>query len=478
MIRTYLDWLLVGAVGRSAPRSGSTRSTRARCSTPTTPASTTSRSASSSTSPCASSAQERGIPNDKRSRRDPDPHRPARHRQDLDRRVGRPGAEPRVRAHVARRHPRRGGDPRPPPHLHRRAPGPARARAARRGDDEPGDPARRGRQGRRRLARRPVARRCSRCSTRRRTTRSATTTSTSSSTSPRCSSSRPRNIADTIPGPLLDRMEVIRFDGYTDDEKTAIARGYLWPRQRERNGLREDEVAIADDVLRTVVAEYTREAGVRQLERELGKILRKTATKIASGTVEAAGRQSTSTSSATRSAGRRFFQEVGRAHGGAGRRDRASPSPAPAATCSSSRRPRWTAATSSLLTGQLGDVMKESARIALSYVRSHAEELGIDPKCVRRPLVPRARAGGRDPEGRPERRHHDGDRARVAAHRPPGQAHGRHDRRGHAAGPRAADRRAQAEGARGPRRRADRRDHPGAEPRPTSTTSRRTSARR
>src|ERR1700692_2290871 len=73
------------------------------------------------------------------------------------------------------------------------------------------------------------------------------------------------NVADTIPGPLLDRMEVIRFDGYTVDEKTAIARGYLWPRQVERNGLQEDEVSIGDDVIQTVVSEYTREAGVRQL---------------------------------------------------------------------------------------------------------------------------------------------------------------------------------------------------------------------
>ncbi len=95
------------------------------------------------------------------------------------------------------------------------------------------------------------------------------------------------NIADTIPGPLLDRMEIIRFDGYTVDEKVAIARGYLWPRQRERNGLLEGEVEIGDELLQTVVAEYTREAGVRQLERELGKMLRKTATKLASGTAEA-----------------------------------------------------------------------------------------------------------------------------------------------------------------------------------------------
>ena len=94
------------------------------------------------------------------------------------------------------------------------------------------------------------------------------------------------NMAETIPGPLLDRMEVIRFDGYTTDEKVAIARDYLWPRQRERNGLREDEISIPDEVLAFIVSEYTREAGVRQLERELGTVLRKTATTIASETVE------------------------------------------------------------------------------------------------------------------------------------------------------------------------------------------------
>src|SRR6204780_1390261 len=95
------------------------------------------------------------------------------------------------------------------------------------------------------------------------------------------------NVAETIPGPLLDRMEVIRFDGYTVDEKIAIARGYLWPRQRERNGLREDEVEISDELLRTIISEYTREAGVRNLERNLGTVLRKTATQIASGKAKA-----------------------------------------------------------------------------------------------------------------------------------------------------------------------------------------------
>src|SRR5207302_914952 len=95
------------------------------------------------------------------------------------------------------------------------------------------------------------------------------------------------NVADTIPGPLVDRMEVIRFDGYTVEEKLAIARGFLWRRLVERNGLRPDEVSIDDAVLRTVITEYTREAGVRQLERELGRLLRKTATRIAAGTATA-----------------------------------------------------------------------------------------------------------------------------------------------------------------------------------------------
>ena len=184
------------------------------------------------------------------------------------------------------------------------------------------------------------------------------------------------NIADTIPGPLLDRMEVIRFDGYTVDEKVAIARGYLWPRQRERNGLREDEVAIEDGLLQLIVSEYTREAGVRQLERELGKLLRKTATRIASAEVEppveldlslvrdALGRQ-------------RFFQEAAERT--------ALPGVATGlAVTGTGGDVLFVEATSMAgdgsltLTGQLGDVMKESARIALSYVKSRAEELGID----------------------------------------------------------------------------------------------------
>jgi ATP-dependent Lon protease len=187
------------------------------------------------------------------------------------------------------------------------------------------------------------------------------------------------NVADTIPGPLLDRMEVIRFDGYTVDEKTAIARGYLWPRQVERNGLREDEVSISDDTIQTVVSEYTREAGVRQLERELGKVLRKTATRIAAQQVEAPvevdvdvvrdalGRQ-------------KFFQE-------AAERTAVPGVATGLAVTGTGGDVLFVEATSMdgangelVLTGQLGDVMKESARIALSYVRSHSDELGIEPE--------------------------------------------------------------------------------------------------
>jgi ATP-dependent Lon protease len=183
------------------------------------------------------------------------------------------------------------------------------------------------------------------------------------------------NLLDTIPAPLLDRMEIISFDGYTTEEKLAIAKGYLVPRQLKRNGLRPEEVTVEDDVLREVISGYTREAGVRQLEREVGKLLRGAATKIASGegtapialdtdaVREALGRQKVFQESVERTAipgvstglavtgtgGDILFIEATAMDGDKGL----------------------------VLTGQLGDVMKESARIALSYVRSHREELGI-----------------------------------------------------------------------------------------------------
>ncbi len=184
------------------------------------------------------------------------------------------------------------------------------------------------------------------------------------------------NVAETIPSALLDRMEVIRFDGYTNDEKVAIAQGYLWPRQRERSGLLEEEVSIAAPVLETVISEYTREAGVRQLERELGKVLRKTATKIASATAEpplaidvdavrdALGRQ-------------RFFRE-------SAERTAVPGVSTGLAVTGTGGDVLFVEATTTkggeklVLTGQLGDVMKESAQIALSAVRAHANEYGLE----------------------------------------------------------------------------------------------------
>ena len=188
------------------------------------------------------------------------------------------------------------------------------------------------------------------------------------------------NVADTIPAALFDRMEVIRFDGYTTDEKVAIARGHLWPRQVERNGLRVEEIAVTDPVLRLIVTDYTREAGVRQLERELGTLLRKAATRIASAEQpapvvidraavhSALGRPKFFHEAAVRTAvpgvatglavtgvgGDVLFVEAASMPGQGGL----------------------------VLTGQLGDVMKESARIALTYVKSHASELGIDERAL------------------------------------------------------------------------------------------------
>jgi len=201
------------------------------------------------------------------------------------------------------------------------------------------------------------------------------------------------NVGETIPDPLLDRMEVIRLDGYTEDEKVAIARDHLVARQLERNGLTGEEVKLPDDSIRVIVGDYTREAGVRNLEREIGKVLRKVATEIAAGREEGETRAVDVEPERIRTyLGRpKFFFEVAErvavpgvatglavtgvggdvlfieatAMGDAGGE---TPNGEPGLT----------------LTGQLGDVMKESAQIALSYVRSHAEALGVDPASLQR----------------------------------------------------------------------------------------------
>ncbi|HET7295944.1 MAG TPA: S16 family serine protease, partial [Gemmatimonadales bacterium] len=212
---------------------------------------------------------------------------------------------------------------------------------------------------------------------------------------------------------------------YTSEEKLAIAKGYLWPRQRDRNGLREDEVEISDDVLRLVIAEYTREAGVSNLERNLGTVLRKTATRIASSQPaeperpegaqgNADGEQAPAkapakpakttkkakaakTAKAEASAvevpvkidvdvvrdalGRqRFFQESAArtATPGVATGLSVTGSGGDVLFIEATSMKAGSGGNGLVLTGQLGDVMKESARIALSYVRGHAEELGID----------------------------------------------------------------------------------------------------
>jgi ATP-dependent Lon protease len=191
------------------------------------------------------------------------------------------------------------------------------------------------------------------------------------------------NVWETIPAPLLDRMELISIDGYTEHEKVAIARDHLLPRQVRQAGLTPEEIRVTDEAILKVITDHTREAGVRNLERELGKIARKVATRFASGTLkppveirpeqvrEYLGKPKFDNEVAARTAvpgvatglavtgtgGDVLFVEAATVSGGEG---------------------------NLTLTGQLGDVMKESAQIALSYVKSHAVELGIDPAATER----------------------------------------------------------------------------------------------
>jgi ATP-dependent Lon protease len=191
------------------------------------------------------------------------------------------------------------------------------------------------------------------------------------------------NVLETIPPALLDRLEVITVDGYTDEEKVAIARGHLLPRQLESAGLTAHDATVTDDALRRIIGEHTREAGVRGLERALGKALRKVGAKVATGEVE----------SVTVDADQ-VPELLGRAKV---RHDRAEHAGRPGVVSGlavtgaggdvlaveAAALPLEPGGVPSLtVTGQLGDVMKESARIALSYVEGHASELGLDPADV------------------------------------------------------------------------------------------------
>ena len=207
------------------------------------------------------------------------------------------------------------------------------------------------------------------------------------------------NVIENIPSALLDRMELVQIDGYTEDDKVAIARDYLLPRQRERAALSEDEVTVTDAALRKIAADYTREPGVRQFERLLAKAMRKVTTKLAHKQDEPPGpltidepdlvgylgRPRFTPESAERTAvpgvatglavtglgGDVLYIEAGSTDGESGLQ----------------------------LTGQLGDVMKESAQIALSYVRSHAAELGVDPKSLDRRIHVHVPAGAVPKDG-------------------------------------------------------------------------------
>ena len=203
------------------------------------------------------------------------------------------------------------------------------------------------------------------------------------------------NVVENIPSALLDRMELVTIDGYTEDDKVAIARDYLLPRQQERAALSADEVSVTDAALRKIAADYTREPGVRQYERLLAKAMRKVTTRLADDPrpveidepdlVEFLGRPRFIPESAERTAvpgvatglavtglgGDVLYIEAGATDGERGLQ----------------------------LTGQLGDVMKESAQIALSYVRAHADRLGVDPAALDRQIHVHVPAGAVPKDG-------------------------------------------------------------------------------
>lgn len=256
------------------------------------------------------------------------------------------------------------------------------------------------------------------------------------------------NVMETIPGPLLDRMEVITVDGYTEDDKVAIARDFLLPRQLERNALTAEEVQVTDAALREIAADYTREAGVRQMERLIAKILRKAATRLSetgiSGTTPSglgddatSGFEADTERGADTARGLGYDPELGYGPVGKAADGVTAPSETlridvadlkeylgrPRFTPDSAERTAVPGVATGLavtglggdvlyieantaegernltLTGQLGDVMKESAQIALTYVRSHLGEIGIEPDVFERSLHLHVPAGAVPKDG-------------------------------------------------------------------------------
>ena len=189
------------------------------------------------------------------------------------------------------------------------------------------------------------------------------------------------NVLDTVPGPLRDRMEILELPGYTEEDKLVIAKGYLVPRQIGENGLKGEQINFADDAIREVIRSYTREAGVRQLERQLGAICRSVATRIADGFKETIIIDQETLHGYL--GPKKFFNEI------------ALRTSLPGVATGLAWTPfggdiLFVEATKMagdgklILTGQLGDVMKESAQAALSLVKSRAETLGIDPDIYKR----------------------------------------------------------------------------------------------
>jgi ATP-dependent Lon protease len=204
------------------------------------------------------------------------------------------------------------------------------------------------------------------------------------------------NFVQSIPGPLLDRLEVIEFSGYTEREKTSIAKSYLLPRQLSENGLNPEQLEVTDGALAEVISSYTREAGVRQLERELGKLGRKVARKIAAGEIEKAVVDAPDVAPIL---GRKKIQpekivredQVGLATG-------MYYTPA-GGDIMFIEAALMRGKGEVLLTGQLGDVMKESARAAWTFARSHAALLGIEDSAFERDLHIHVPAGAIPKDG-------------------------------------------------------------------------------
>jgi ATP-dependent Lon protease len=204
------------------------------------------------------------------------------------------------------------------------------------------------------------------------------------------------NFIQNIPGPLLDRMEVVQFSGYTEREKLEIAKRYLVPRQTRENGLKPEQFELNDAALQEVISRYTRESGVRQLEREAGKLCRKVARKIAAGEIE---RMTVEPEVVRELLGRpRVHPER------AARQDQVGVATGMYYTPTGGDIMFVEASTMPgkgelVLTGQLGDVMKESARAAWTYARSHAEPLGIPAECFERDVHVHVPAGSIPKDG-------------------------------------------------------------------------------